>query len=145
MPPINNERAETGRLPGASLLPDRDNPFAWKQMVAQGKQGALELLANLTDDEVRRYMAVARDQIALEERHWWLKLAAGAVGAALVVFAVSLMLQAGMTKGLFAGLGLGLAFCYWPWRAHKSRELWLKHYDAAKAEDERRRVQAPDM
>ncbi len=139
MPPIDNERQRTGRLPGASLLPDRDNPFAWKQMVAQGKRGALELLGTLSDDEVRTYMAVAKDQIGLEERYWALKMASGVLGLGVIGAGVLKVARHGFSATALAGLGLGLVFCYWPWRVVKSRELWKRHYDAARAEDERRR------
>jgi len=140
MPPINNDRAETGRLPGGTWLPARDNPFAWKHLVAQGKLGARELLTTLSDDELHRYMAVARDQIGIEERRRGLKIASAISGVAIVAAAIGWGASQGFTKATFAGLGLGLVFCYWPWRVLKCRALWLKHFEAAKAEDERRRA-----
>lgn len=139
MRPIDNELQRTGRLPGASLLPDRDNPFAWKHLVAQGKRGALELLATLTDDEVKTYMAVAKDQAGLEERNWGLKVASGVVGVCLTGAALLSGIRHGFSATALAGLGLGLGFCYWPWRVVKCRDLWMRHYEAARAEDERRR------
>ena len=121
-------------------LPDRDNPLAWKRATKQGVLGARDLLTSLTDDEVSRYMLVAQDQIKLEERWAALKVACACAGAALVAILIWRGLGNGFGTWAIAGLGLGLLMGYWPWRVMKCRQLWQKHFEAAKAEQARRQA-----
>ena len=137
MPPTNDERGGKSRL-GVAGLPDRDNPLAWKRKVAEGRLGAKELLTTLTDEEVGRYMAVAQDQVKIEERYTPVKIASALAGVAVLCMVFLTGFRSGFHGPVLAGLGLGLAMVYWPWRAMKCRELWLKHFAAAKAEIERR-------
>ena len=125
--------------PGLAGLPDRDNPFAWKRAVAEGRLGARELLVTLTDEEIGRYMGVAQDQVRIEGRHRVLKIASAIGGAVLLIFVCVNGFSTGFSGRIAAGLGLGVGMVYWPWRAMKCRELWLKHFDAARAELDRRR------
>ena len=112
--------------------------MAWKKKVAEGRLGARELLTTLTDEEVGRYMAVAQDQVRIEERYTAVKVASGFGGAGMVGAALVWGMRSSFGWPVLAGLGLGLGMVYWPWRAMKCRELWLKHFAAAKAEIERR-------
>ena len=137
MPPISEPGASLRPLKFAGL-PDRDNPLAWKRKTAEGKAGARDLLTSLTDEEVARYMGVAKDQVQIEERRVVLKVLSAVFGLALAGFAVWHGAQAPIGKWDIAGLGLGLAMVYWPWRVFKCRQLWLKHYDSARAELARR-------
>jgi hypothetical protein len=126
-----------GRL-GLAGLPDRDNPFAWKQKTREGTRGARDLLADLTDEEVARYMSVALDQVRLENAQPVLKIGVAIAGCAAVAAALWIGFSQRFSGWDIAGLGLGLAMVYWPWRVLLCRRLWQKHYDAAKAEQVRR-------
>jgi hypothetical protein len=119
-------------------LPDRDNPFAWKRASQVGKQGAHALLAELTDEEVARYMSIAEDQVRLEARHVWPKVGSAVLGAVVVGLALWTGFAWGFSLITISGLGLGMAMGYWPWRVLKCRQLWQKHVAAAHAEQVRR-------
>ena len=138
MPPTSDPPGPKSTWFGFAGLPDRDNPLAWKRKVAEGRLGARELLTTLTDEEVGRYMAVAEDQVRLEERHTAVKIASAIAGLVLLSLVILTGLRSGFHGQVLAGLGIGLAMVYWPWRVMKCRELWLKHFAAAKAEQERR-------
>ena len=142
MPPTSDPPGPKSTWFGFAGLPDRDNPFAWKRAVEQGRQGARELLCELTDEEVGRYMALATDQIGIEERHGGVKIASAIAGAALLALAVVTGVRAGFGGAPTVGLGIGLAMVYWPWRVMKCRQLWRTHFEAAKAEQVRRRPPA---
>ena len=137
MPPISDNKHGGGAAEPASL-PDRDNPLAWKRATKVGKLGALDLLKSLTDEEVSRYADVACDQIRLEERWATLKFACAICGAGLVAVLLWRGFDAGFGRWAVAGLGLGLAMGYWPWRVWKCRQLWQIHFNAALAEQARR-------
>ena len=141
MPPIN-EGDETGGGGDkkAAEFPDFDNPLAWRRATREGAQGALALLGLLTDEEVRRYMAVARDQIRSEERLAGLKVASAIVGLVVVSWFAGAGVRIGFTGWMIAGLGLGSAMVYWPWRELKCKQLWQKHFDAARDELTKRNV-----
>jgi len=144
MPPISepSARGQKGASEvNLSSFPDRDNPLAWKRKVAEGKRGARELLTTLTDDEVGRYMSVAMDQVHIEERHKGLKVASAVLGLLVVIAAVAIGWHAHFGGRVLSGLGLGIAMVYWPWRALTFRKLWLKHFEAARTEQERRSQQ----
>ena len=136
MRPINDKGAKD-RL-GLAGLPDRDNPFAWKQKTREGKRGARELLVDLSDDEVARYMAIASDQVQLEERLAAVKVLCAVCGIAVCAAVLFMGLTTRFSGLVFTGLGLGLAMVYWPWRVFRCRQLWQMHYDAARAEQVRR-------
>lgn len=121
-------------------LPDRDNPLAWRRLQRDGAAGARALLATLTDEEVRRYMAVAQDQVAIEERFSGLKIASAATSGALTGWCLLEGLIGGFRGWVVAGLGLGLVMGYWPWRVYQCRRMWLKHREAARSELVRRNV-----
>ena len=123
-------------------LPDRDNPLAWKRATKQGTRGAIALLAELSDDEVARYMAVASDQMKLEERWAAAKLVLGFSGVLLCGFALWQGFATGFGNWTIAGLGLGLLMGYWPWRVLRCRQLWRLHFEAARAEQARRQSRA---
>ena len=137
MPPISEQKRGGGTAKPASL-PDRDNPLAWKRATKVGKLGALDLLKSLTDEEVSRYVDVARDQIRLEERWLSMKIACAICGAGLVAFFLWRGFDTGFGQWTVAGLGLGLVMGYWPWRVWKCRQLWQIHFNAALAEQARR-------
>ena len=144
MPPISDENQPergAGRT-GPAGFPERDNPFAWKRKVAEGRLGARDLLVTLTDEEIGRYMGVAQDQVRIEGRHRAVKIASAVAGCVLLVMVAASGFTTGFDGRVLAGLGLGAGMVYWPWRAMKCRELWLKHFNAAKAEQERRRQMA---
>ena len=121
-------------------LPDQDNPLAWKRKAREGKLGARDLLASLTDEEIARYMSVAQDQVRIEERFAPLKIMSAIGGAALVIAALVYAIRTSFSGWDIAGLGLGFALVYWPWRVLKCRTLWLKHFEAARAEQARRQT-----
>jgi hypothetical protein len=137
MPPISDQKRINQPMKTAGL-PDRDNPLAWKRATREGKLGARDLLTTLTDDEVARYLSVVEDQIKLEERGAWLKIASAIAGAALLGFLTWYGLDAGFGGWVIAGLGLGLVMEYWPWRVMKCRQLWQTHFKAARDEQARR-------
>jgi hypothetical protein len=141
MPPISDE-APAGGKPidrlGFAGLPDRDNPFAWKQKTREGKLGARDLLTVLTDDEVARYATVVQDQVSMEERYAAIKIASAVCGLGLAAAAIWHGIGAGISKLDAAGLGLAALMVYWPWRVLTCRALWIKHLKAAKAELARR-------
>jgi hypothetical protein len=119
-------------------LPDRDNPLAWKRATRAGRLGAVELLGELSDEDLARYQTVACEQAAIEQKHWGLK-AASAIGA--VVLAASVVWHAatsGLSRWDIAGLGLSGLMGYWPWRAWVCRAMWLLHATRARSEHERR-------
>ncbi len=124
----------------AAEFPDFDNPLAWRRATREGAQGALKLLSSLSDEEVARYMDVARDQIRNEEQLSGLKIASAIGGAVVVAWFVWQGLTTGFGKWVIAGLGLGLAMGYWPWRVSKCKALWQNHFDAARAELAKRNV-----
>jgi hypothetical protein len=128
--------------PAQMRMPERDNPFAWRAKSKEGRAGAVLLLESLTDDEVARYMGVARDQVKLEERHWVVKAGSAVIAVLLAVVLAWQALRLGFTRWHFGGLGLAFAMGYWPWRVFACRRLWLKHFDAAKAELARRQSRA---
>ena len=137
MPPTSNKRKADGVL-GFGGLPDRDNPLAWKQKTREGKLGARELLNDLSDDEIARYMAISTDQVVLEEKHTALKIMCAVSGVGLLGVFLRHAVQTRFSGLDIAGLGLGLVMVYWPWRVFKCRQLWLKHFEAAHAEQARR-------
>lgn len=139
MPPINNAgKADHGAK--VTGFPDRDNPLAWKRATQIGTRGAKELLRSLTDEEVVRYMAVAKDQIAIEDRRKALKVASAIGGVAVVAYACWRGISNGFAGPLIWTIALGLAMIYWPWRVLKCKQLWQKHFDAAREEQVRRNV-----
>ncbi|MEQ1697739.1 MAG: hypothetical protein ABL901_18050 [Hyphomicrobiaceae bacterium] len=140
MPPINNSGEAASGKKKAAEFPDFDNPLAWRRATLEGAQGALKLLGSLTDEEVRRYMAVARDQIAIEQRLAGLKIAIAIAGVGIVAWFLWQGMATGFSKWVVAGLGLGVGMGYWPWRVLKCKQLWQKHFDAARAELIRRNV-----
>jgi hypothetical protein len=140
MPLINNSGNASTRNGKAAALPDLDNPLAWRRATLKGAHGALKLLEQLTDDEVRRYMAVARDQIAIEDRLAGLKIASAIAGVLVAVCFVWQGMTTGFGTWVIAGLGLALALGYWPWRVLRCKQLWQKHFDAARSELLRRNV-----
>jgi hypothetical protein len=137
MPPTSEPPTNGGQL-GFAGLPDRDNPLAWKRKTEAGRQGARLLLAELTDEEVARYMSVASDQMRIEERHRAVKIFSALMGGALVVGCLWYGLAKRFEPWDIAGLGLGVAMGYWPWRVVRCRQLWQQHFDAAQAEQVRR-------
>lgn len=139
MPPTNKHEGSGGENK-VTGLPDRDNPLAWKRATLAGAEGARKLLVLLTDEEVRRYMAVARDQIRSEERLAGLKVASAICGALVVVWFLWQGIATGFGKWVVAGLGVGVAMGYWPWRALQCKQLWQKHFDAARDELTNRNV-----
>lgn len=140
MPPINER--PIGPLKLASL-PDRDNPLAWKRASKHGKRGAFALLSELSDDEVARYIAVASDQIKLEERWALLKIACALAGVLLFIVNVWFGIATGFSAWLITGLGLALLMGYWPWRVLRCRQLWQQHFEAARNEQMRRISSVP--
>lgn len=146
MPPINKagngaadgpERIHSSKVTG---FPDRDNPLAWKRATEAGTRGAKELLRSLTDEEVVRYMSVARDQIAIEDRRKGLKVASAIGGLAVMTWFGLQGIWVGYRGWVLAGMALGFAMVYWPWRVLKCKQLWQKHFDAAREEQVRRNV-----
>lgn len=121
-------------------IPERDNPFAWRARTKEGRAGAIHLLDSLTDEEVARYIDVARDQMQIEERLAALKVASAIFGVALAGYVVWRGLHQGLSGWDFAGLGLACAMGYWPWRVYTCRRLWWKHMKAATAELARRQA-----
>lgn len=119
-------------------LPDRDNPLAWKRATKEGTLGAHALLRVLSDEEVQRYIGIVQDQINLEERWARLRVGSAVIGAGLIAFLIWRGLETGFGGWVIAGLGLGLAMEYWPWRVFKCRQLWQKHFLAARDEQARR-------
>ena len=84
---LTNKSGEAGGRDGkVAGFPDLDNPLAWRRATQKGAKGALKLLGTLTDDEVRRYMAIARDQIVIEQRLAGLKIASAIAGALIVAW-----------------------------------------------------------
>jgi hypothetical protein len=145
MHPINKPSSEPDRVATdepLDRLPDRDNPLAWKRATRHGKLGALALLHELADDEVSRYMAVARDQVKQEEQWAAMKIACGLCGVLLVGFELWQGMSGGFKNWIIAGLGLGLLMGYWPWRVLRCRQLWQTHLNAARAEQVRRQLAA---
>jgi hypothetical protein len=146
MPPISEPASQQPRLHGSlsltAAMPDRDNPLAWKRATQAGAAGARDLLKVLTDDEVARYMGVARDQVALEEQGAAIKIGSAMLGVGLLVFVGWHIVQAGFGRWDIAGLGLAVAMGYWPWRVFKCRRLWLTHFEAARDELALRQVGA---
>jgi len=146
MPPINNTDNGAADGPGrihsskVTGFPDRDNPLAWKRATQVGTQGAKDLLLSLTDDEVARYMSVARDQIAIEDRHKGLKIASAVGGIAAIAWFAMQGFSGALRGSTIAGIALGLAMVYWPWRVLQCKQLWQKHFDAAREELTRRNV-----
>ncbi|MBX9926770.1 MAG: hypothetical protein K2Y05_10465 [Hyphomicrobiaceae bacterium] len=146
MPPTADDAA--GADPDATparrepmRMPDRDNPFAWRAKTKEGRRGAARLLEELTDEEVARYMDVARDQLNHEERLAWLKVALAATAAALVAYDLAHGYRNGITSWHVGVLGLAAVLGYWPWKVRAYRRLWMKHVAAAKAELARRRAE----
>jgi hypothetical protein len=119
-------------------MPDRDNPFAWRAKAKEGRKGAARLLEELTEEEVSRYMDMARDQVRHEERLVGLKLTLAAVAVVIVVYDMAHGLANGITSWHIGGLALAAALGYWPWKVRSYRLLWMKHLAAAKAELARR-------
>ena len=140
MPPINEGGQAGGGDKKAAEFPDFDNPLAWRRATREGAQGALALLGSLTDEEVRRYMAVARDQIRNEERLAGLKIASAIGGVLIAGWFIWQGMATGFGKSVIAGVGLGMVMGYWPWRVLKCKVLWQKHFDAARAELTKRDV-----
>ena len=141
MPPTSDNGSSTRRL-SLAALPDRDNPLAWKRKTAEGKAGARQLLVDLTDEEVARYMGVAQDQVRLEERLAAIKMVCAASGAALLSVCLWHGLWDGFHRPEIAGLLLGLMMVYWPWRVFKCRQLWQSHLHATRVELARRQIEA---
>ena len=123
---------------GLAGLPDKDNPFAWKQKTREGTLGAKLLLTDLTDDEIARYMSVALDQVRLENKHAVLKALLALAGLALVAAALRDGFAVRFSGWHIGGLGLGMAMVYRPWRVLQCRRLWQRHHDAAQTEQLRR-------
>ena len=139
MPPIN-KRDEGAADKKAAEFPDFDNPLAWRRATREGALGALGLLESLTDEQVARYMAVARDQIQIEERLAGLKIASAIAGILLTGWFVWQGITTGFGNWVIAGLAAGFAMGYWPWRVLRCRQMWQKHLDAARGELTRRDV-----
>ena len=121
-----------------SAVPDHDNPMVWKRATKLGRRRAHELLADLTDDEVVRYAAVARDQMKIEESQAWLKIVSAIGGTGLASYLTWRGVATGFGGWLIVELGLALTMVYWPWRVLKCRQLWHTHFVAARAEQARR-------
>ncbi len=121
-------------------MPDRDNPFAWRAKSKAGRRGAARLLEELTDEEVTRYMDIARDQLNHEERLAWLKVSLATIAAALVAYDLAHGYRNGITTWHVVGLALAALLGYWPWKVRAYRRLWMKHVAATKAELARRRA-----
>jgi hypothetical protein len=140
--PASGQPLLHGSLSLSAVMPDRDNPLAWKRATQAGAAGARDLLKILTDEEVARYMGVARDQVALEEQGAAIKIGSALLGIGLLVFVGWHITQVGFGRWDIAGLGLAVAMGYWPWRVFKCRRLWLTHFDAARDELALRQVGA---
>jgi hypothetical protein len=141
MPPTSDKAPRRSTL-GLTGLPDRDNPLAWKRKTREGRRGAHDLLTALTDEEVARYITLAHDQMRLEERLMALKALSAVCGAGLIGAIAWHGSRVGLGSWHIAGLGLGVAMGYWPWRVLKCRQMWKKHFEAARAEQLKRQVPA---
>ena len=104
--------------------------------------GWLGLLTSLTDEELARYGEIAADQRRQEWRHAWAQVLLGIAAVAGVVWALRTMALNGLSWGPAAGLALGFACAYWPYRQWVVRKLWRRHLVAVEREKARRRAAA---
>ena len=96
------------------------------------------LLEVMSDEELRRYGAIALDQYDRELKYWWAQVVlVGGVLVTIGLLARGLVLSGVGRLGLL-GLGFSWALGYWPYRSAKTRALWWGHYKAVLAEQARR-------
>ena len=102
----------------------------------------LELLSELTDDELVKYGEIAKDQRNLEFERSTMQLISGIVALVALIIGVREGIQNGMTG--FAVICLVLAGIpgFWIFQKSRTRRFWSKHCDAVTREQTRRSAAA---
>ncbi len=100
------------------------------------------LLGALTDDELRRYAEIARDQRNIEYERWWAQVLLWVAAAASFGFAVWQLTVAGLTTLVVLAMLAAVAAGYWPYRKVQMRRLWQRHCEAVARELARRGTKA---
>ena len=102
-------------------------------------KGWLHLLQSLTDDELKRYGEVARDQRNKELDHWWAPILSAVIASIALGYAVWLVVMGRSTLAAFCLLVVTIVLGIWPYQKAKMRSLWQKHCKAVAAEQARRK------
>lgn len=121
--------SETAPSPG---LDDED------QTPAEAEEGWVGLLSTLSDEELKRYGEIARDQKALEWNSSALQ-AVAAGGSVLLIAAIVAEIYAGWSWYFVSLTALIAGACAnFPWQKHRMRSLWARHIRAVEMERSRR-------